>query len=192
MGCVGVARQMAPSGACGYDRRSRRKQGRGVRRRASDRRRAAQRRTLASVGAPGNSLRSAVESDAPLADAAATRPQLGRSREACGGNVNRTETIHEDPTTGGLKGSKLARFDLIPAGPLVKLAEHYGIGARKYEDRNWERGYAWSLSFGAMMRHAWLWWSGEDDDPESGDNHLVSVAWHAFALLEWAETRPEH
>lgn len=93
--------------------------------------------------------------------------------------------------TGGAKGSKLARFDLIPAGPLWTLAEHYGRGARKYEDRNWERGYDWSLSFAALMRHAWAWWSGEDIDPETGSPHMAAVAWHAFAALEWAATHPE-
>lgn len=93
--------------------------------------------------------------------------------------------------TGGEKGSKPARFDLIPAGPLWTLAELYGRGALKYADRNWERGYAWHLSFAALQRHAWLFWQGEDNDAETGLPHLASVAWHAFALMEWAATHPE-
>src|SRR5690625_7397406 len=56
--------------------------------------------------------------------------------------------------TGGQKGSKKARFDLIPVVPLWEVAEVYGKGAEKYEDRNWERGYDWSLSFAALRRHA--------------------------------------
>ena len=95
-----------------------------------------------------------------------------------------------DPDTGGKKGTALARFDLIPAHPLWELAELYGIGARKYEDRNWERGYAWSLSFAALMRHAWQFWNGEDRDPE-GQLHLASVAWHALSLMEFMRTHPE-
>lgn len=95
----------------------------------------------------------------------------------------------KDPKTGGEKGSKLARFDLIPAGPLHLLAEHYGRGAEKYEDRNWERGYRYGLSFAAMMRHAWAFWGGEDTDAETGSPHLVAVAWHAFALLEFCKKR---
>jgi hypothetical protein len=96
-----------------------------------------------------------------------------------------------DPDTGGEKGSKLARFDLIPAGPLWTLAEHYGIGAEKYDDGQWRRGYKWSLSFAAMMRHAWAFWRGEDIDAETGSPHLAAVAWHAFALLEFSTTHPE-
>ncbi len=96
-----------------------------------------------------------------------------------------------DPDTGAEKGTKLARFDLIPPGPLPELAKHYGLGAAKYEDRNWERGYDWGLSFAALNRHLWAWWGGEDIDPETGSPHLAAVAWHAFVLLEFTATHPE-
>lgn len=92
-----------------------------------------------------------------------------------------------DPETGGAKDQKPARFDLIPPGPLDTLARQYGQGAAKYGDRNWEQGYAWSLSFAAMQRHAWQFWNGEDVDPETGLPHLAAVAWHAFALMHRME-----
>jgi hypothetical protein len=88
-----------------------------------------------------------------------------------------------DETTGGAKGQKLQRFDLIPTEFEVALATHYGLGARKYADRNWERGYRWSLSVGALRRHLAAWLSGESLDPETGSNHLIAVAWHAIALF---------
>lgn len=100
------------------------------------------------------------------------------------------EVIVTNEQTGGRKGSKLARFDLIPSRPLELLAEHYGRGCLKYSDRNWENGYNWGLSFAAMMRHAWAFWRGEDIDPETGSPHLVAVAWHAFALLEFGRICP--
>ena len=93
--------------------------------------------------------------------------------------------------TGGEKGQKLARFDLVPVLPLTQLAEHYGRGAEKYADRNWERGTDWSLNYAALLRHVTEWWSGENVDSETGSHHLVAVAWHAFALLEFAQTHPE-
>lgn len=92
------------------------------------------------------------------------------------------ETVVVDPNTGGKKGSKLERFDLIPWDAIVELARHFGRGARKYEDRNWEKGYAWSLSYAALQRHLTTWWLGEDDDEETGSSHLVAVMWHACAL----------
>ena len=105
--------------------------------------------------------------------------------------ADRKEVRHTDPVTGGQKGMKLARFDLIPEVPLYSLAEHYGRGADKYDDDNWRRGYSWSISFAALNRHLWTWWNGEDIDPELGSNHLDAVAWHAFTLREFTVTHPE-
>lgn len=87
--------------------------------------------------------------------------------------------------SGGQKGQKLARFDLLPVEPLFEVARLYGAGAEKYEDRNWELGVAWSLSFAALQRHAWLFWSGEQLDPETKRHHLSSVIFHAMALMEF-------
>ncbi len=92
-----------------------------------------------------------------------------------------------DPETGGEKGSKPARFDLLPGGALAIVAAHYAVGADKYDDHNWRRGYAWSLSFAAMQRHAWAFWSGEDDDPETGTPHMAAVVFHALALLTYMD-----
>jgi len=94
-------------------------------------------------------------------------------------------------STGGEKGQKLARFDLIPVGPLWQVAELYGQGATKYEDRNWEKGYDWSLSYAALMRHATLFWGGEDADPKDGNSHLASVVFHALALMDYTVNHPE-
>lgn len=97
------------------------------------------------------------------------------------------ETRITDPATGGQKGQKLARFSLIPSDWLWSLAEHYGVGARKYEDRNWERGYKWSLSVDAHSRHLHAWLDGESYDQETGSHHLIAAAWHLIALW-WFQT----
>jgi hypothetical protein len=101
------------------------------------------------------------------------------------------EVRSTDPDTGGQKGVKLARFDLIPVDPLTQLAEHYGRGAEKYAPRNWEKGYDWSKSYAALCRHLFAFWGGEDLDEETGSSHMVAVMWHAAALLEFARTHPE-
>lgn len=97
--------------------------------------------------------------------------------------------VNED--TGGAKGSKLARFDLLPWQQIWKVAELYGKGAEKYAERNWERGYDWSLSYAALQRHAVLFWEGEDIDPETRCHHLSSVIFHALAMMEFGETHPD-
>lgn len=102
-----------------------------------------------------------------------------------------TEVTIEDPKTGGKKGQKLERFDLIPVHPLEELARVYGKGAQKYDDDNWRKGYSWRLSFGAMMRHAWKFWRGESIDSETGCHHLAMVAWHCFTLMWFEKNKPE-
>lgn len=100
-----------------------------------------------------------------------------------------TDTLNM-PTGAKYDGGKL-RYDLIPARPLEELARVYTIGAQKYADRNWEKGIAWCRIFGAMMRHAWRWFRGEKWDRETGQHHLSSVAWCAFALIEYEHTHTE-
>ena len=92
--------------------------------------------------------------------------------------------------TGGQKGTKLARFDLIPTRPLWLLAELYGQGAKKYADNNWRKGYDWSLSYAAAQRHMNMFWAGEDIDPEMGVPHTVCAMFHMMALTEYLTTHP--
>ena len=93
----------------------------------------------------------------------------------------------KDPDTGGEKGSKPQRMDLLPWDTLMKVSEHYHYGASKYEDRNWERGYKWSLSFAALQRHLAAFWQGEDVDEESGSHHMAAACFHALALFTYVE-----
>jgi hypothetical protein len=85
--------------------------------------------------------------------------------------------------TGGQKGRKPERLDLIPPDALFELARVYGMGAEKYDDHNYLKGYNWSLSYASLLRHATQWANGEDRDDESGLHHLAHAAWHCFALM---------
>lgn len=88
-----------------------------------------------------------------------------------------------DPVTGGQKGQKPERFDLMPFDALEEVARVYGAGASKYEDWNWLRGYKWSLSLGALIRHVARFSLGEDRDPETGCLHLAHAAWHCLTII---------
>lgn len=100
--------------------------------------------------------------------------------------------VRTTSNTGGEKGVKAARFDLVPVGPLTTVAELYGKGAEKYAPHNWTRGYEWSKSYAALMRHATQFWGGEDNDAETGLPHMASVAFHALALIEFMETHRDY
>lgn len=94
-------------------------------------------------------------------------------------------------TTGAEKGTKEARYDLIPVPALDYLARLYGKGAQKYAEHNWRLGYNYSLSYAAAQRHMNAFWAGEDIDPETQVPHVINAAFHMFALATFLTEHPE-
>jgi hypothetical protein len=92
--------------------------------------------------------------------------------------------------TGGAKCRKKQRFELLPWEQLARVSELYAVGAEKYSDDNWRRGYQWSLSFGALHRHLQLWHGGEQLDQETGCHHLTAVVFHALTLMYFEQHHP--
>lgn len=83
------------------------------------------------------------------------------------------------------------RLDLLPVQPLVDIGQVLTYGAQKYDERNWEKGFAWSRPYAATLRHLFAWWSGEDNDPETGLSHLAHAACEVLFLQEFSYTHPE-
>lgn len=103
------------------------------------------------------------------------------------GDLHDTETRVTDAATGGMKGKKATQAGALDPVALIQLSRVAGMGADKYAAFNYLRGYDWSLSFNAMMRHALLFWAGEDCDPESGLPHMAHAAWMALSLVSFME-----
>src|SRR5690242_5680247 len=93
-----------------------------------------------------------------------------------------SEEVRTVSRTGGEKGVKPERYDLIPKIATDLAARVYAFGAHKYADHNWRKGYEWSKSYAAAMRHLTAWWDGEDVDPESGLSHLGHAMFHLNSL----------
>lgn len=87
--------------------------------------------------------------------------------------------------------TKVKGFSLIPQEPLAELARVYQIGADKYAPRGWEKGMPFSEVVDGLYRHLGQWLRGEKFDAADGQHHLASVAWRAFALMEYERTHPE-
>lgn len=75
-----------------------------------------------------------------------------------------------------------SRYFLLPQDGVDALTRHYGVGAGKYGDFNWEKGMAHSRVYDSLQRHAAAWRRGEDFDPENGSLHMIAVAWNALTL----------
>lgn len=68
-------------------------------------------------------------------------------------------------------GDKI-RTDLYPVASFLGTCRVLTHGAKKYAARNWEKGIMFGRVYGALLRHVFAWWKGEDVDPESGEHHL--------------------
>ena len=76
-------------------------------------------------------------------------------------------------------------YELIAPEVLDALALVLQFGADKYAPRNWERGMRWGRVFGALMRHMWAWWRGENNDDETGMSHLYHAACCIMFLIAY-------
>jgi hypothetical protein len=89
------------------------------------------------------------------------------------------------------------KLELIPPEMIYALGTILSLGAKKYAERNWEKGMKWGRCYGALMRHLWCWWGGKapttksflfgELDPETGHSHL----WHAACCIAFLITYEE-
>lgn len=100
-------------------------------------------------------------------------------------------------TEGNKYDAGKAPYHLITPEFLEAVCSILAFGASKYEERNWEKGMAWSRCFSACMRHMWSWWAAKgptstsflfgDVDAETKCSHL----WHAACCIMFLVTYEE-
>ena len=87
-------------------------------------------------------------------------------------------------STGTKHDSDKNRLDLVPSEAIEALGEVVTFGSRKYDSHNWRKGIDYGRLFGACLRHLMEWNRGEDNDLESGLNHIS----HAMCNLTFLST----
>jgi hypothetical protein len=80
---------------------------------------------------------------------------------------------------------------LIPPQFIEDIGKVLTHGANKYAPNNWRKGLPWMKTYGAVLRHIFLWAKGEDIDKESGLPHLAHAATNICFLLEWSRTHKD-
>jgi hypothetical protein len=83
------------------------------------------------------------------------------------------------------------RMELLPASALTEWARAMTFGARKYGDHNWRKGMAWTRVLGSLSRHLTAFMAGENQDAESGVNHMAHVMCNAAFLLHYEQHHTE-
>ena len=86
--------------------------------------------------------------------------------------------------TGAVRdmSSGKGRYDLISPLFLKRLAKHFENGAKKYGDRNWEKGIPLSSYLDSAMRHLSNYLEGLRDE-----DHLAAAAWNISCLIHMEE-----
>jgi hypothetical protein len=83
------------------------------------------------------------------------------------------------------------RYDLVQADAHRGMVEVLTFGAKKYAERNWERGMAWSKVISSLKRHIAKIEEGEDYDVESGLLHADHVQCNAHFLSAYYRIYPK-
>jgi hypothetical protein len=84
------------------------------------------------------------------------------------------------------------RYDLIPTGPIHRLAQHYENGAAKYAERNWEKGQPLSQYYNSAIRHLQAL-----RDADLSEDHAAAAVWNIVAIMHHVDemlkgTLPDH
>lgn len=80
----------------------------------------------------------------------------------------------------------LARYDLIPPGPLKRWAEAFGEGVAKYGEDNWLKGFTARNLMNHLEAHIQMFKAGDESE-----DHLAHAMWNLGALMHFQKTRPD-
>ncbi len=78
------------------------------------------------------------------------------------------------------------REDLLPMCVLLRLGRHFEEGAKKYGDRNWEKGIPAHSFADSALRHMFKYMDGWRDE-----DHLIAAIWNLMCLAWTEEKKPE-
>lgn len=92
--------------------------------------------------------------------------------------------LRENFQTGAIRepNNGRGRYDLISPIALKALAIHYENGARKYSDRNWEKGLPLSRHLNSALRHLQDYLAGD-----RSEDHLSACVFNVFAITHQLE-----
>ena len=69
---------------------------------------------------------------------------------------------------------------------MLELSKHYEDGARKYADRNWEKGLPLHSFIDSGLRHYFKFLRGDDDEP-----HARAFMWNLIGAIRTQSTHPD-
>lgn len=94
----------------------------------------------------------------------------------------------EEFTSGAVRDVRegKGRYDLLPSAPIRRWAAVMERGAKKYEQRNWEKGIPISRCLDSALRHIFQYMDGQKDE-----DHIAQAFWNIGAVMHFEENRPD-
>lgn len=87
--------------------------------------------------------------------------------------------VREAPTGKG-------RFDLVSPFSEERIAKWFEAGAKKYAERNWEKGIMFSRYLDSAKRHINKFQQGDDSE-----DHLAAACWNLMCIMHHQEMYEE-
>lgn len=76
--------------------------------------------------------------------------------------------------------------EISASAMILELAKHYEEGAKKYNERNWEKGIPLHSFVDSAVRHYLKLWSQEEDE-----NHFIACVWNIVGAIWTHQNKPE-
>jgi len=92
--------------------------------------------------------------------------------------------IREDFDGGAVRDTQKGkpRYDLIPPGPLERLAMLYTRGAEKYDEHNWTKGIPVSRCITSLLRHVYQFIKRDTDE-----DHGAAIIFNVMCIMHYEE-----
>lgn len=96
-------------------------------------------------------------------------------------NDSGTRTVFDTGAQRDIQSGK-GRFDLLSPIATKRRAQHYENGARKYNDRNWEKGIPLHSFIDSALRHIFAYLEGD-----RSEDHLAAAGWNIDGCIHTEE-----
>lgn len=84
------------------------------------------------------------------------------------------------------------RMDLLDSEAIMELSKVLEFGATKYRpDQNWRGGIGIQRLMASLLRHAFAFLGGEDNDSETGLSHIAHAMCNCMFIIWMAKHKPE-
>lgn len=99
-------------------------------------------------------------------------------------SYSKSDMIASPDTNNAMRENKegKGRYDLLPPRAIHRLAKRFEFGAKKYADRDHEKGISNKQLLDSALRHTFQYMKGDNSE-----DHLSAAVWNLMIIIEQEE-----